>query len=237
MTLQAKVNCEVYNEYSIGLSDLTQVAGTATSISAERAGLSAQKRQQIVEAALEEFCAFGFLRASMDRLAERAEVSKRTVYNHFDSKEDLFRAILSKLATELSNALESEFPKGQRIEDQLRAFGQAEAKILTSTPYMKAMRMVVSEVLRDPVLAEETAARFDKTLILTEIIDGAVGRGELQVAECHIAATEFIGLIKSRAFWPVLFSGDPLSQEAMEDVTEAAITMFMARYGSKTHES
>ena len=48
--------------------------------------LTERKRAAIVEAAIDEFRASGYEATSMDRIAARAEVSKRTVYNHFPSK-------------------------------------------------------------------------------------------------------------------------------------------------------
>ena len=48
-----------------------------------------RKRCAILEAAAEEFQANGFEGTSMDRVAERAGVSKRTIYNHFENKEAL----------------------------------------------------------------------------------------------------------------------------------------------------
>ncbi|MCF5632840.1 TetR family transcriptional regulator, partial [Pseudomonas syringae] len=50
--------------------------------------LTDQKREAIVLAAIAEFGDRGFEITSMDRIAARAEVSKRTVYNHFPSKEE-----------------------------------------------------------------------------------------------------------------------------------------------------
>ena len=48
------------------------------------------KRAAVIEAATEEFLTYGYFGTSMDRIAEAANVSKRTVYDHFPSKEDLF---------------------------------------------------------------------------------------------------------------------------------------------------
>src|ERR1700761_5661204 len=59
--------------------------------------LTDRKRIAIVGAAIEEFLAAGYDATSMDRIAARASVSKRTVYNHFPSKEALFAAILHQL--------------------------------------------------------------------------------------------------------------------------------------------
>lgn len=59
--------------------------------------LTDRKRVAVVSAAIEEFLAAGFDATSMDRIAARANVSKRTVYNHFPSKEALFAEILRQL--------------------------------------------------------------------------------------------------------------------------------------------
>src|SRR5215469_4754060 len=59
--------------------------------------LTDRKRAAIVAAAIDEFLAAGFDATSMDRIAASASVSKRTVYNHFPSKEALFAAILRQL--------------------------------------------------------------------------------------------------------------------------------------------
>ena len=61
---------------------------------ADRMKLSEIKRKQIIEAAAEEFRSAGFNGTSMDKVAARANVSKRTVYNHFPSKDALFNGIV-----------------------------------------------------------------------------------------------------------------------------------------------
>ena len=63
--------------------------------------LSQRKRVDILEAARNEFLETGFRDTSMDRVAERAQVSKRTVYNHFPSKEVLFGAVIDRFIGEI----------------------------------------------------------------------------------------------------------------------------------------
>ena len=63
--------------------------------------LSEQKRLQILDAAEELFHSFGVEHTSMDQLALQAQVSKRTVYNHFATKEQLFQAILQRMSDKL----------------------------------------------------------------------------------------------------------------------------------------
>jgi AcrR family transcriptional regulator len=55
-----------------------------------------RSQAEILEAALAEFAAFGLGGARVDRIAERAGINKRLIYYYFDSKEDLFLAVLER---------------------------------------------------------------------------------------------------------------------------------------------
>jgi AcrR family transcriptional regulator len=54
----------------------------------------AETRRRIVDAAYESFWRSGFTRTSIDGIAERAEVTKRTIYVYFRSKDDLLAEVL-----------------------------------------------------------------------------------------------------------------------------------------------
>src|SRR5579864_3420331 len=77
-------------------------------------------REAIVEAAERLFLERGFGAVSMDELAAAAGVARRTLYNQFGSKEEIFREMLLRL----SGQLESAFPPGIEtqgdVEDVLR---------------------------------------------------------------------------------------------------------------------
>ncbi len=55
------------------------------------------KRQAILQAARDAFQEHGVHNTSMDELAALAQVSKRTVYNHFASKEVLIMTLMAEL--------------------------------------------------------------------------------------------------------------------------------------------
>src|ERR1700675_1472991 len=69
-------------------------------------------RDAIVEAAVRLFLERGFGSVSMDELAEAAGVARRTLYNQFASKEEIFREMLLRVSGQLEDA----FPPG--IETQ-----------------------------------------------------------------------------------------------------------------------
>jgi TetR/AcrR family transcriptional repressor of mexJK operon len=59
-----------------------------------KASLMERKRAAIVDAARRSFLESGYASTSMDRIAAAAGVSIKTVYRHFDNKDDLFSAVM-----------------------------------------------------------------------------------------------------------------------------------------------
>ena len=57
---------------------------------------TAEVRLRIVDAAYESFWRLGYRRASVDTIAARAGLTKRTVYGYFRSKDDLLAAVLQR---------------------------------------------------------------------------------------------------------------------------------------------
>ena len=49
------------------------------------------KKDQVIEAARELFHQFGFKKVSMDEIAAKAGVTKKTIYMYFSSKEELLK--------------------------------------------------------------------------------------------------------------------------------------------------
>ncbi|MEM1275610.1 MAG: TetR/AcrR family transcriptional regulator [Pseudomonadota bacterium] len=195
--------------------------------------LLAEKRGKIIDAAVAEFRERGFAGASMDRVATRAEVSKRTVYNHFESKEALFRAILDLMAESCNAAFAVTYVPGTPIEDQIRGLGWAEGKLLTSPDFMKLARMVMGETMRDPELAAEMNCKLERIAAFQEFMEAAAADGALAIDDPARAADQFLGLIKSQAFWPAIHSGEIVSEAEMERIVETTTELFLSFYKPK----
>src|ERR1700709_2014873 len=59
-----------------------------------RAARAAERRQAIIDAAMDEFIARGFAATRLDDVAKRADVAKGTIYLHFRDKETLFQELI-----------------------------------------------------------------------------------------------------------------------------------------------
>ena len=65
----------------------------------------AERREQILAAATQAFARSGFAATSLDDIATAAGVSRAILYRHFDSKTDLYRAVLDRACTRLAGAV------------------------------------------------------------------------------------------------------------------------------------
>src|SRR5437660_11485262 len=77
-------------------------------------------REAIVAAAERLFLERGFGSVSMDELAEAAGVARRTLYNQFATKEEIFREMLLKVSDQLEHALPPGIETQGDVEDVLR---------------------------------------------------------------------------------------------------------------------
>src|SRR5690606_87480 len=89
---------------------------------------SVQKRLAILDAARELFIRDGYELTSVDAIAARAEVSKRTVYDHFGDKERIHTAVLERvnerLTATIQAALDEELTAGCDLRAGLLAFAR-----------------------------------------------------------------------------------------------------------------
>ncbi|QDG75519.1 TetR/AcrR family transcriptional regulator [Labrenzia sp. PHM005] len=198
--------------------------------------VSDQKKKQIVEAAIAEFQEKGFAGASMDRISERAQVSKRTVYNHFESKETLFKAINQCLADQINSALEVPYDPDKPIRDALIELGWAEGELMVNPCFMSLARMIMSETIRDPELAADMNARMTKLTVFAEFMERATSEGRLAVNDPNVAAEQFLGLIKSRSFFPNIYANRVAERDEMDKIINESVDLFLAQYG-KTEQA
>lgn len=65
----------------------------------------AERREQILDAATRAFARTGFAATTLDDIAIEAEVTRVILYRHFDSKADLYKAVLGRASSRLKHAV------------------------------------------------------------------------------------------------------------------------------------
>ena len=119
-----------------------------------RAARAAERREAIVEAALDEFIARGFAATRLDDVAKRAGVAKGTIYLHFKDKEALFQELVRTSLVPLIGRLAAPPPAGESVRAVLERFAQTFAEEIVSTRRGDIVRLVIAEGARFPSVAD-----------------------------------------------------------------------------------
>jgi TetR/AcrR family transcriptional repressor of mexJK operon len=170
------------------------------------------KKTAILDAAEALFIAEGYERASVDAIAARAQVSKRTVYDHFGDKETIFLQVLERvhdaLVSTIRTAIDEELSPGRDLRDALTAFGRRIAdRTFTSSDYLAFRRLEAQQ--RHVRLPE--AARDRPERMLEERFAELAADGAIQAPDPALAARHFTALTISLALDAVIGrrTGDP----------------------------
>lgn len=196
--------------------------------------LTEQKRMQILDAAEDLFHSNGVEHTSMDQLAQQAKVSKRTVYNHFATKDALFQAILQRMFDKLAQGGEIKFDVAVPIEQQLQRIAQDEVALLSSAAFLRVAKIAIMQVMQRPELAQLMS---DSSLGCKRYIDNflhdACSAGVLQIADIPFAGKQFIYQLKSFVFYPSLLGQEQQNSAQQAHIIAEAIALFLARYQIK----
>ncbi|WP_340678621.1 TetR/AcrR family transcriptional regulator [Paraglaciecola sp.] len=196
----------------------------------ENLSRSEQKRQDILLAALAEFKDKSFAGTSMDAIAERAQASKRTVYNYFASKELLFQAVMESFWQQSKGVANQAFDANRPVAEQLEEIATAMWTLYLQSDFIEKARVLMAEFIRQPQLMQQVINEVnDQEQGLPLFLKQADASGALRINNLKVAETQFWGLCKSFAFWPVMFQLHDYSGER-EAIIKSNVTMFVQHY-------
>lgn len=126
-----------------------------TSVTNKRQQAARQRRQAILDAALEVFSAEGFAAARLDAIAERAGVAKGTIYLSFKDKEELFEQILVSAVMPVLMKVEAlAATPAMTFQHMVHAMFEFFRAEVIETRRAEVIRLVLNEGRRFPKIAE-----------------------------------------------------------------------------------
>jgi AcrR family transcriptional regulator len=123
-------------------------------IKLNRAERAAERRQAIIEAAMEEFISRGFAATRLDDIAKRAGVAKGTIYLHFKDKESMFEELIRTAIVPLVGRMQGPLPTGGTVRDLIEAFALNFIHEVVTTRRGDIVRLIVAEGPRFPSIAD-----------------------------------------------------------------------------------
>ena len=167
--------------------------------------------EQIIKAALEVFGECGLANARLQDIAERAGVSKGTIYLYFPNKEELFREMVRQTAVAAIERAEKSETHGTPT-CQLLAYMRSYWVFVRSPVFGTIYRLVLAELHQFPDLAkfyaEEVVARGQR--LLSGIIRRGIAAGEFREIDPMVAARMLVALTVMNGIWRDERTGVPL---------------------------
>jgi AcrR family transcriptional regulator len=164
---------------------------------------AADRREAILEAALDAFAGAGYHETSLDAVADRAGISKALIYEHFGSKRELHRALLERYVHELLARVMEATTAVEPGEERLRAGLEAFLDFVEER--RDAWRFVFRNV-SDPEIADAVNRLREEVAITLAGLMAADAPPEWNAdpqlaGEIEMIAQELTGAIQALANW------------------------------------
>jgi TetR/AcrR family transcriptional regulator, mexJK operon transcriptional repressor len=205
------------------------------------AGASGPKGQAIAAAALRLFLRDGYERTSVDAIAAEAGVSKRTIYNRYGDKENLFLSVLRDSYTAMMLTLreiaeahlgeERLAARDRDVQQDLTAFAREVTARLTTAPERIGLaRLVLAEAPFFPGLMRQEMGPRSMHGVFARSLAGLAEAGRLAIDDPDEAADHLMALTSNQINARTLFGTVPMSDAELDRVITGGVAAFVRAY-------
>ncbi len=199
------------------------------------------KKQKILEAALELFSIQGFEATSVAQIADAVGIRKASLYSHFESKQAILDALVKNVLEQY--AAHSIFAKGNweknagalpETPDEAVEMIQGQIRYILHDPSIsRARKMLVIEQFQNPELAKlQTKQNYSDVLkYFTGMMEALIRRGVLADEDSEIMAAQ---LCLPISVWINLCDREPDREKEIMELVEKHIRQFFRLYQPKT---
>jgi TetR/AcrR family transcriptional repressor of mexJK operon len=191
------------------------------------------KRCAILEVAGKLFLEQGYERTSVDTIADKAGVSKFTVYSHFKDKAGLFTCLVTNKC--------QEYPLGGGL-DQIRKMPLKQALTKMAEGYVSLMlnpdvlafqRLMIADATNNPELTVLFYESGPKPTIqaAAEMFTEFHNAGKAHIEDSRQAADHFLSMLRGIYHWRALLNVDPMpTRNKLRKHIEDCVNTFMRAY-------
>jgi AcrR family transcriptional regulator len=179
----------------------------------------AERPQEILEAAFAEFSRNGYATTTLDQIAERAGVTKGTIYVYFENKEHLFISMVREITKTAFDTVNDMFEshEGSTAELLRAQFSFFYQHIVGDRRRRDVLRMLIAEAPRFPELADRYYNEIIRPCLdlLKQAIQRGVDRGEIRKSSITDSPQVIIAPIALVDMWMMMFDDrQPLDLKA-----------------------
>lgn len=164
-----------------------------------------EKRIDILQAAGRVFYVNGFENTKIEEVAKEAGIGKGTVYEYFESKQQLFEEMIAYTQHITVQDMQKALAQGQSFQDKFKAF----AGFMTQT--VKEHCQIFDLMISSKIMAREMGAIMLESNVrmgdvLIEVVKEAISKGELRSdLDPELAASIIMGTVNQYCSKKVIF--------------------------------
>lgn len=191
------------------------------------------KRQQILEAAKALFLMHGFHGSSMNQIAKAASVTKLTVYNHFQDKENLFTCAIAETCEESIDTRTVSLDKHSNFHAALQQLCKLAIDLVNLPEALKLEHLLLELAAeQNPLVLPFYDASHNKLLkVWRFFFQQAISLNFIQDANIEKQIHLLISLLLGQRHHEVLLGIRAIPNvEERQSIVEEAIEIFMLKY-------
>jgi TetR/AcrR family transcriptional regulator, mexJK operon transcriptional repressor len=194
--------------------------------------------QTIVDAAYELFVELGFQATTMDKVAQRAKISKLSIYRHFENKEALFSAALADRCHQFAPQAMFESVDGS-AEDQLMTVGSSLLRILLNPEVRGVEAMIMADKTNQESLSKLHYEAGPAHIIsgIEALLRQLHAKAVLNVPDPFQSARLFAALFKGCDLLLIARFDEATAEhdKEIESYCRSAVAMFVAAHAGSGH--
>jgi AcrR family transcriptional regulator len=191
---------------------------------------AAQLRDRILDAAADLFFAHGYGGTSIDAVALRARISKRTFYHRFKDKAALFGAVLHRIIEGLRPPATMPLLAGADLREILHGLAGVILHAALTPQALALHRLIVGESARFPKLAAAVTTEggtSEAITLIAELLAREARAGMVSIADPRFAAEQFLQMVLSIPQRRALGLGKPMTPAELERWARDVVTLFL----------
>ena len=186
--------------------------------------------ERILDVATEEFLARGYGATSIEAIARRARISKRTFYHRFDDKAALFAVVVHRIIERLRPPGNFPLLDGLDLHAVLERLAAIILRAALSKEALALHRLIIGESARFPtlaaVVAQEGASEKAITLI-ADLLQRECRTGELAIDNPKFAAQQFLYMVIALPQRRAMGLGRPMTTKEIDAWPRGVVELFL----------
>ena len=191
---------------------------------------SEQLGELILDAATELFLTNGFGATSVEAVAQRVGIAKRTFYHRYPDKAALFAAVVRRIIARLRPAASVPLIEGADLAAVLERLAALILRAALSPQAIALHRLIVAEAARFPELAGMLAregSTQEAIALIAGLLDRDVQKGGLALDDTTFAARQFLHMVIALPQGRALGLGPPLARRELEQWPAKVVELFL----------